>query len=155
MTGREELPLDSDVEVEESANRLRPVHLRLRFVLLVALGGVLGTAGREGLALLLPTTHVPWATFTVNLVGAFVLGALLEALLRRGEDHAHRRAIRLSVGTGVLGGFTTYSSLATDTVLLRDDPGTALAYALGTVVLGVLATAAGVAVASLVPEGER
>lgn len=143
----EELPLDPDVEV----GRSRPVHQRAGFVLLVALGGVVGTAGREGVALLLPTSDVPWATVVVNLVGAFVLGALLETLLRRGSDDGPRRLVRLGVGTGVLGGFTTYSSLATDTVLLRGDAGLALAYAIGTVLLGALATLAGIAAASRVP----
>ena len=146
------LPVDSDIEVADSARGLRPVHLRAGYVLLVALGGAVGTGLREGLGLLFPAAApaFPWTTAAINLAGAFVLGALLETLLRMGPDHGHRRTVRLFVGTGVLGGFTTYSALATDTVLLlRDSVTSGLLYALGTVLLGALATVLGIAVGSL------
>lgn len=86
---------------------------------LVALGGAVGTWGRAGLALALHREPGgwPWATLIVNLVGAFVLAMLLELLgrLRRGFV-----PLRLALGTGLLGGFTTYSSFALETVdLLR------------------------------------
>jgi fluoride exporter len=91
---------------------------------------------------------VPLATLGINVVGAFLLGVLLERLAHHGRDDAPRRRVRLGIGTGGLGGFTTYSALATETVTLgAAHPGLAIAYALGTVVIGAAASIAGIAVA--------
>ncbi|CAQ00947.1 fluoride efflux transporter FluC [Clavibacter sepedonicus] len=139
-------PLDSDVEVDDDPGR--PVHLRWSSLGLVALGGAVGTGIREALALTWPAPAggIPVTILLINVVGAFVLGALLEALARRGPDEGRRRAIRLLVGTGVLGGFTTYSSLATDASSLTGSAlGTALAYAGITLVAGAAASVAGIA----------
>lgn len=127
-----------------------PVHLRWQYVVLVALGGTLGTAARFLTAELIPAWRgVPLATLGVNVLGAFLLGLLLEALVQAGRDDGIRRSLRLLVGTGFLGGFTTYSSLAVETdALLRDGHAAlAIAYALVTVVLGLLAAAGGIALA--------
>jgi CrcB protein len=124
-----------------------PVHLRGRSLGLVWLGGSLGTAARYGVSERLPQLHdVPIGTVAVNVAGAFVLGLLLERLLRSGPDTGGRRNLRLLAGTGFLGGFTTYSALATDTVALVGDDhlGRAAAYALGTLLLGGLASLLGV-----------
>jgi CrcB protein len=130
----------------------RPLHRRPRLVALVALGGAAGTAARALVAALLATAGAgpsgwPWATVTVNLSGAFLLGMLLEHLARTGPDDGRLRDVRLLVGTGLLGGYTTYSTLALDTVRLATagSPGTAVASALVTLVLGVVAAAAGMA----------
>ena len=97
----------------------RPVHLRWQYLALVAAGGAVGTALRELLMLAVPpVAEIPVATLGINVLGAFLLGALLETLARRGPDVGGRRKLRLLLGTGALGGFTTYSSLATDTSLL-------------------------------------
>ena len=110
------LPHDPDLEVDEGPlGRPVPVHLRPAFIGLVALGGALGTLARFGVERLLGTSEgLPVGTLTVNLVGAFVLGALIEGLALRGSDAGRRRAARLLAGTGVLGGFTTYSALAVE-----------------------------------------
>jgi fluoride exporter len=129
----------------------RPTHLRWRYVGLVALGGTFGTAARFALTEAVPAWHeVPVATFAVNVLGAFLLGVLLADLARRGRDEGTRRALRLLVGTGFLGGFTTYSSLAVDTdALVRSgSTGLAVGYAVATVVIGALAAAAGIRFAS-------
>ncbi len=112
---------------------------------LVLLGGTIGTAGREGLHLVLPADGgIPWSVFLVNIVGAAVLGGLLAHLAAVEPETPRRREVRLFVGTGILGGFTTYSALATDTVLLADSrPGLAITYAVASVVLGVLAAGIG------------
>ncbi|MCS5735465.1 CrcB family protein [Herbiconiux sp. CPCC 203386] len=126
----------------------RPAHLRPAYLALVALGGAIGTGLREAISLATPALGgFPIAIFGINVVGAFVLGALLEALALRGPDEGRRRRIRLFVGTGVLGGFTTYSALATDTALLLGDGSAAPAalYAGLTVVLGAIATWGGIA----------
>lgn len=121
----------------------RPAHRHPRAVALVALGGALGALARQGVGAALP--HAPgqlaWATFTVNVVGAFVLGALLEALTRSGPDEGRRRSLRLLLGTGFCGAFTTYSTFVHDAVSL--DAGHAAAWAVGQVVCGVLAAAVG------------
>lgn len=129
----------------------RPLHLSWRYLGLVAAGGTVGTALRALLTIAIPPLgHFPVATFGINILGALLLGALLESLARRGPDEGRRRVVRLLVGTGVLGGFTTYSALAVDATLLltRDTVGAALLYALGTIVLGAVATWLGIALSA-------
>ena len=114
----------------------------------MAVGGTLGTAARAGVALAMATQDTgsfPSATFAVNIVGAFLLGALF-TLLPAGRGHsAHAESIRLFFGTGFLGGFTTYSVLAVDTAgLLISTPVLGLGYALATLVLGGTATWLGI-----------
>src|SRR5699024_11239433 len=60
-------------------------------------------------------SDLPVGTFLANISGAFLLGLLVESLSRRGADHGRRRDLRLLLGTGLLGGYTTYSALANDT----------------------------------------
>jgi CrcB protein len=142
------LPHDPDLEADEGSDGTPlAVHLTPTFIALVALGGAAGSLTRHGVERLLGTSDgLPVGTLTVNLVGAFLLGALLEWLATRGSDAGRRRAARLLVGTGFLGGFTTYSALAAEADgLLRDGRVTlALVYVLTTVVVGLLASLAGV-----------
>ncbi len=138
--------------------RTPPPHRHWGNLGLVALGGILGTAGREAIGLMIPAAGpVPVAIATINVLGAFLLAFLLGRLARRspGDVTAHR--LRLAVGTGALGGFTTYSAFATDTVLLMvgDNVGLGLAYAFGTLILGVLATWAGLLCAGPLRPGTR
>jgi CrcB protein len=128
----------------------RPPHLRPAFIATVALGGAIGTGAREAISLAVPPVDgVPVAILGINIVGAFLLGVLLETLLLRGPDVGRRRDLRLFLGTGVLGGFTTYSALAADSGLLLLDgrPAAGVLYAVGSVVLGVLASTLGIALA--------
>lgn len=130
---------------------IRPLHLRLPSLGLAVIGGSLGTAAREAIGLVVADrAGIPVAILGINLLGAFCLGLLLSGLSRLGPDAGLRRTVRILVGTGFMGGFTTYSALATDTASLLGDGriGAGLAYGLGTVVIGGLATWAGIAVAS-------
>lgn len=130
---------------------MAPAHRDLRLLALVAVGGAVGTLGRWGVAEALPAARGwPLATLTVNLVGSFVLGLLLESLLLRGPETPRRQAWRLGLGTGFCGGFTTYSSFAVDVdrLLVDGATGTALLYALVSLVGGLLAVGAGIALAS-------
>jgi CrcB protein len=124
----------------------------VRSFALVAVGGAAGTLTRHGIAEALDADRLfPLATFLVNVTGSFALGALLAALLVR--DHsAPANRLRLLLGTGFLGGYTTYSALAveTDTLLRGDHVALGLTYAAGSVVAGVLAAYAGVASARAV-----
>lgn len=120
----------------------------LRHAGIVAVGGALGTTARAVLEEAAPTAPgtLPWTTLTINVVGSFVLGALLEVLARGGPDEGRRRAIRLLCGTGALGGFTTYSTFVHETTLLLAGGGTLLGvgYAVVSIVVGVAAAVAGI-----------
>lgn len=134
-----------------------PAHHRPLLVLAVAAGGVVGTLLRYAIGLWLPTMSGAWpvATLMANLIGAFVLGALLEALGRAGPDAGGLRLARLSIGTGVCGGLTTYSTFAVETDLLvrADRLGLAVAYAAVTVTGGLAASIAGVVVSARTRQG--
>ncbi|GAA3817776.1 fluoride efflux transporter FluC [Cellulomonas soli] len=126
----------------------RPAHLTPSLILLVGLGGAAGTGARYALTSAVPPVDGGWptATFVENLVGAFLLGLLLELLVRRGPESSGTRRLRLALGTGVLGGFTTFSTLAIEVERLgaAGHVGTGLAYGLVSVVLGFLAALLGV-----------
>ena len=94
-------------------------------------GGMLGALVRLGVVEALPTTPGRWpcATFLVNIAGAFLLGVLVGAT-------ADREALRL-LGTGLLGGYTTFSTWMLDSRRLR--PALLLANVGGSLVLGVRA----------------
>lgn len=110
--------------------------MNLRRVLLVIAGGTAGTAARLALGMLLPDAGV-LPVLIANVIGAFLIG-LLTARLPSVTD------LRLLLGTGALGGFTTYSAFMTGTVALwADAPLLALAYAAGSLVLGLAAAASG------------
>ncbi|WP_158369917.1 fluoride efflux transporter FluC [Cellulosimicrobium cellulans] len=129
----------------------RPAHHRAGLALLVAAGGAVGSLGRYGLARALPPQDGwPVGTLTANLTGAFLLGVLLEVLGRRGAETPGVQRGRLALGTGVLGGYTTFSSLALEVerLLASGAVGTALAYAAVSLVAGTLCAAAGVAAVS-------
>ncbi len=135
-----------------------PVHRRPLVLLGVLVAGAAGTGLRLAAAAALPHPPEGWplGTLLVNLVGSACLGALLAGLLRRGPDDGPRRVVRVVVGAGLLGGFTTTSALALETATLlgRGQTATALGYALVSLVGGLALAAAGGATATrLVPAG--
>lgn len=144
--------------------------LHLPSWVLVAGGGVVGVAAREGLILAMPQAGtLPWAVVLANLVGAFALGLLYAALDRRSSTQVaapirpakgapRGRQLRLLLGTGFCGGFTTYSTFAVGIVLLGTGsagPAWAAVYAVGVVTAGALATWAGLALGSNLPTGRE
>lgn len=127
----------------------RPPHRQAVLIGLVAAGGAVGSVARYGLSRAIgPSEGWPVATTVENLFGAFLLGLLLESLLRRGEEDERSRRLRLALGTGTLGGFTTYSTLAVEVERLAAGGrgGLAAAYGLVSVVLGALAALLGIVV---------
>ena len=82
---------------------------------------------------------------------------LLEAIAESGRDAGWRRGLRLGVGTGVMGGFTTYSTFSVETVLLLRSGHWLLAsgYAVASVVTGVLAAILGVRLVRWTTRGLR
>jgi fluoride exporter len=121
----------------------------MREALFVALGGALGSVARH----LVNTAAVrmfgpvlPLGTFCVNLAGSFAMGVFVELLARRFGGSPE---LRLFVATGILGGFTTFSSFSLDAAVLwqRGDPGLCFAYVAGTLVLGIGALFAGLMLA--------
>lgn len=112
--------------------------VKLRRILLVAAGGTFGTAARLGMGLVFPDLGaLPLAVFFANVIGALLIG-VLAARLPASAD------LRLAFGTGVLGGFTTYSAFMVGTVMLwAAAPILAVAYAVGSLVLGLVAAALG------------
>lgn len=118
-----------------------------RFLGLVVAGGAVGTAVRAALENEFPAQpgSWPWTTFVINVTGAFLLGTLLGHLTSAGADEGLRRDVRLGVGTGVMGGFTTYSTfmVEVDSLLRSGHLGTGALYAGVGVLVGLLAAAAG------------
>lgn len=108
-------------------------------LLLVAAGGAAGALARSGLDLLVPDGPggLPSGTLLVNVVGCLLLGVLVGA---RPDDPV----LRPLLGTGFLGGFTTFSALALQSGrLLADAPAVALAYLALTTATGLGAAAVG------------
>lgn len=108
--------------------------------LAVVAGGAAGTAIRLAVAEAVPPGWLPWATLSVNLAGAGLLGLMLATLLR----HA-RGPWALLIGVGLLGGLTTFSTFVgeVDGLIAAGRSGAAVAYLLVSVVGGLAAARAG------------
>ncbi len=113
---------------------------------LVALGGALGSVGRYlvgqwFLERLGP--GFPWGTLSINVVGAFLIGVVLQSAASRIGLNPY---LRLFCATGILGGFTTFSTFAYEIYTLSAStlPWQGVLYACVSVGFGVLAAFAGV-----------
>jgi CrcB protein len=144
---RDLLPIDPDLAPDDPAEpvvaptrRAAPRYRRARpdVLAVIAVGGMLGASARYAVARAMPVQpgHFPWATFWTNVSGSFLLGFLLVVLLERFPP---TRYVRPFLGTGVLGAFTTMSSLEVETALLVKDgsPLTAGVYAVGSLAAGL------------------
>ena len=145
----------------EKAAEGKPLSLVAQIFCVFA-GGLLGTAARAGLSLMQPAAHTavqlqawPWATFTVNMLGALLLGFILELWQHLGPDTGTRQATRLLLGTGIMGAFTTYGTFIWETILRFGSSSAragviGLFYALASLVGGLLAAGIGIVIARLV-----
>ncbi|MFC8244405.1 fluoride efflux transporter CrcB [Streptomyces chartreusis] len=124
------------------AGTARPAAWRTQapVVAVVAAGGALGATARYALALWWPLQPggFPWATFWTNVVGCAVIGVFMVIIT---DVWAAHRLVRPFFGTGVLGGFTTFSTYAVDIQRLVDDghPRTGLGYLAATLVAALTA----------------
>ena len=117
----------------------------MKLVLLIGLGGFIGAISRYLLSLLIQNkffSTFPYGTLGVNILGCFLIG-IVYALSDRGNV---TQEWRLFLATGVLGGFTTFSSFSNETVgMLRDSQyGNALLYVGLSLFIGLLATIGGI-----------
>ena len=111
----------------------------------VAVGGALGALARYGLDRFIERRSVavfPWSTFTINATGCLLIGIVIAALVDR---HHTPLWLRLGLVMGFIGGYTTFSTFAQETLDLIEegDPGVAVLYAVGSLGVGVLAVYAG------------
>jgi CrcB protein len=116
-------------------------------LLAIALGGALGSVCRHlvgATALRLFGSGFPVGTMTVNILGSFVMGVLAEVFALRWSAS---ETTRLLLTTGFLGGFTTFSTFSLDVAVLwqRGNAALTVGYALGSVLLSILALFAGLA----------
>jgi CrcB protein len=116
--------------------------------LIVAAGGALGALLRYGVGLLAGGGAWPSGTFFVNIAGGFLMGLLAGWLAARGGTEG----VRLFLGVGLLGGFTTFSAFSLELALMleRGALNMAFAYALFSVILSVAALFAGLMVMRMV-----
>jgi fluoride exporter len=103
-------------------------------------GGALGALIRAALNTLVvrDSGHWPWSTFTVNIVGAFLVGYFTTRLLERLPLSSYRRPL---LGTGFCGGLTTFSTIQVETLKMIEDGhwGLAAGYTIVNIVVGLLA----------------
>ena len=89
----------------------------VRLILLVGLGGAIGSMLRYLATEIIPSNDIPYGTISVNLVGSMLLGIMFGAIA---ADVIINQNYVLLFGTGVLGAFTTMSAFAMDTVTLSE-----------------------------------
>lgn len=113
-------PTDPDVDLRVPAQRRELLRGQWPILAAVAVGGAIGACARYGAALLWPTASgtFPWTTFWVNVIGCGVIGVFMVVVT---DVWAAHRLVRPFFGTGVLGGFTTFSTYAVDIQRLVDD----------------------------------
>jgi CrcB protein len=118
-----------------------------RAIVAIAVGGGIGSVLRY-LVTIVMTQRLgpgfPWSTFAINVAGSLIIGIVAELSLTR--TVLVSPLTRLFLMTGVLGGFTTFSTFSLDVVTLASERAAlfALAYAGGSVVIGFVAAFAGV-----------
>ena len=123
----------------------------MRAILLVAIGGAIGSVMRYAVTLLMRNSYAgefPWHTFTVNIVGCFLIGLIFSWSLQS----ISFENIRLFLMVGILGGFTTFSSFGLETfdLIKQGKHITAISYIITTNILGLISVYAGYSIHKLI-----
>lgn len=134
-------PIDPDLEPDTTPSRTPRLHGgQLSVVGVVAAGGGIGAAARHGAGVIWPTGSgaFPLTTLLINVTGCALIGVLLVLIVEVWVAH---RLVRPFLGTGVLGGYTTFSTYALDVERLVEggDVRTGLIYLVLTPVLSLVA----------------
>jgi len=116
----------------------------MKLILIVGLGSFIGGVLRYLISMFVKSKFVaafPVGTFTVNIIGCFLIGIVFGLAMKGAMDDE----MRLFLATGILGGFTTFSAFSQETFYLmrHQQTGLAVIYVLASVVVGLMATAAG------------
>ncbi len=111
----------------------------IKNLLLVALGGGIGSMLRYAGSLLVGSKIFPYATLSVNIIGSFIIGIVFAISLK---DAAFSNSWKLFIATGICGGFTTFSAFSLENMgLLQSGKyGLAFMYIALSIVLGIAAT---------------
>jgi len=126
---------------------------------LIAAGGAVGAVTRYHLGrwvtdALAPRggDAFPWGTLSVNIIGSLAMGGLIGWLARGGTSAQAAETMRLLIGVGLLGGFTTFSTFSADlvTMLHRGQMIDALGYGAASLIAGMAAVVAGLIIAQSV-----
>lgn len=113
---------------------------------MIALGGAVGAMGRYGMSTWvnsLVKTSFPWATFSINLLGSFLMGIVFVVITERVPSLAPYRPL---IMVGFLGAFTTFSTFSLEIFSLIHQQAwlSAVSYLLLSCILGVLGVAIGI-----------
>jgi fluoride exporter len=147
------LPVDPDIADPVEQPSVGPPthqipHLPPGVLVAIFVGGIVGGLTRYGIGRAWPprSDGFPWDIFAINISGAFALAVLLVCVL---EVLPQTHYVRPALGTGFLGAFTTFSSLAvaSDQLLAHGHPGLAIGYVGGSLFGGMAAAALGLVVA--------
>jgi fluoride exporter len=137
--GADSEPIDSDVDLRR-AGPARRGREDLPVLAVIAIGGAAGAAARYLIGAAWPTTAggLPVSTLVVNVLGCALIGVLMVLIT---DVWTRQRLVRPFLGTGVLGGFTTFSTYTVDIqrLVATAHPGPALLYLVLTPVSALLA----------------
>ena len=111
----------------------------IKNLLLVGLGGGIGSMARYAASLLIKSKSFPYATLSVNIIGSFIIGLVLAISIK---ETGVATNWKLFLATGICGGFTTFSAFSLENMELLQNGkiGMAVTYVLLSITLGIVAT---------------
>ena len=115
----------------------------MKNVIAVGLGGLVGSLLRYGISMLSKSNYFPLGTFLVNIIGSFIIGCVFAYSIKHPQFSTE---YKLLLGTGICGGFTTFSTFSLEAVqmLQQQRYQQFFIYITASLLLGFLATFAGV-----------